>query len=105
MRKAAKRTATPATPAPTMAFVEDEFEDRKATASEIRAHADALRTHAEKAGVTDLRLFEDGTMVVHSEGPGYREVFDFSFLASESVGYYVHVITDDAPGAVGADPL
>lgn len=85
--------------------MDDEFEDRKATAEEVRAHADALRVHAQTAGVTDLRLFEDGTMVVRSDGPGYREAFNFSFLASESVGCYVHVITDDAPGAVGADPL
>ena len=83
----------------------DEFEDRKATAEEVRAHADALRRHAVAVGVTDLRLFDDGTVVIHSESEGYREAFDFSFLASESVGCYVHVITDDAPGAIGATPL
>lgn len=95
----------PQASAPGAYAMDDEFEDRKATAAEVRAHADALRVHAATAGVTDLRLFNDGTVVVHSEGPGYREAFNFSFLASESVGCYVHVITDDAPGANGAAPL
>jgi hypothetical protein len=105
MRKAAKRTATPATPAPTTAFVEDEFEDRKATAEEVRAHAEALRRHAAAVGVTDIRVDSSGTVLVRSDQPGLRQVFDLSDLISRDVGCYVHVIPDDGPVDYGSEPL
>ncbi len=44
-------------------------------------------------------------MVVHSEEAGYRSVTRLSAAASELVGAYVHVITDDVPGAVGTREL
>lgn len=83
----------------------DEFEDRKATAAEVRAHADALQAHAATVGVTNLRLHENGTLVVHCDQPGYTQVLRLSHLAEEAVGCYVHIITDDVPGARGAVPL
>jgi hypothetical protein len=72
--------------------------DRKASAAEVRAHADQVRRLATEVGVTDPRLRADGTVIVHSEQPGYRDVVRFSRRVSEAVGCYVHVITDDAPG-------
>jgi len=47
----------------------------------------------------------DGTVVVHSDEPGYRAVTRLSSALSELVGTYVHVITDDVPGADNAREL
>jgi hypothetical protein len=58
MRKAEKSSPTPASPPP----VDDEFEDRKATAAEVRAHAEALRRHAAAVGVTNIRVDSSGTV-------------------------------------------
>jgi hypothetical protein len=79
--------------------------DRKATSREVASHADAIRQLAVKLGLSDPRLRSDGAMVVHSEEAGYRAVTRLSAAASELVGAYVHVITDDVPGAVGAREL
>lgn len=101
MRKAAKRTAAPPPTRP----VEDEFEDRKATAEEVRAHAEALRRHAAAVGVTNIRVDSSGTVLVRSDRPGLRQVFDLSDLISPDVGCYVHVIPDDGPVDYGSEPL
>ena len=79
--------------------------DRKASAAEVRAHAESLRRIAKEVGVTDPRLRDDGTVVVHSEHPGYRDVVVLSQRLSDLVGCYVHVITDDVPGADDALPV
>jgi hypothetical protein len=79
--------------------------DRKATAREVRAHAATLRELGERLGVAPVRLRDDGTVVVHSEEPGYGQVLRVSADASALVGTYVHVITDDVPGAVGTEEL
>ena len=79
--------------------------DRKARAAEVRAHAEHLRQFAEEVGVTDPRLRDDGTVVVHSKHPGYRDVVVLSQRLSDLVGCYVHVITDDVPGADDALPV
>lgn len=79
--------------------------DRKATSAEVAAHADVVRQLVADLGLSDPRLRGDGTMVVHSEETGYRAVTRLSAAASESVGAYVHVITDDVPGAVGTREL
>lgn len=79
--------------------------DRKASAAEVRAHAKHLRRLAEEVGVTDPRLRDDGTVVVHSERPGYRDAVALSQRLSDLVGCYVHVITDDVPGADDALPV
>jgi predicted RecB family endonuclease len=76
--------------------------DRKAPAAEVRAHADQLRQLAEQVGVSNVRLLDEGTVVVHSDELGYREVVDLSRRISEVVGCYVHVITDDVPAAADA---
>ncbi len=79
--------------------------DRKATSREVASHADAIRQLAAKLGLSDPRLRSDGALVVHSEEAGYRAVTRLSAAASELVGAYVHVITDDVPGAVGTREL
>ncbi len=60
---------------------------------------------AARLALTDVRVRSDGTVVVHSDEPGYRSVLRLSESASELVGTYVHVITDDVPGAAGASEL
>lgn len=47
----------------------------------------------------------DGTLAVASDEPGYRLMFEFAAAASDAVGVYVHVITDDVRGAKGTQPL
>jgi hypothetical protein len=70
--------------------------DRKATEREIREHAHAVRSLVATFGLANPRLRSDGTVVVHSDEPGYRAVLRLSAAASGVVGAYVHVITDDS---------
>lgn len=79
--------------------------ERKASAAEVRAHAEEVRRLADEGGVDNPRLKDDGTIVVHSAKPGYREVVELSRRLSELLGSYVHVITDDVPAAVDAQPV
>lgn len=79
--------------------------DRGASAEEVRVHADALKRAAREVGVSDVRILDDGTLVVHSEDQGVREVIALVGRARPIVGWYVHVITDDVPAAEGALPL
>lgn len=77
----------------------DTLVDLKATADEVSTHAVAIRRLVAEFGLSDPRLRRDGTVVVHSSEVGYRAVTRLSAAASEFVGTYVHVITDDVPGA------
>lgn len=79
--------------------------DRKAAAAEVRAHAERLRQLADEVGVSNVRMRASGTVVVHSDALGYRQVVDLSRRISEVVGCYVHVITDDVPAAADARPV
>lgn len=79
--------------------------DRNASAAEVRAQAAQVHRLAEQVGVSDPRVRDDGTVVVHSDSPGYREVLQLSRSLSVLVGCYVHVITDDALAAGDAHPL
>lgn len=79
--------------------------DRKAAFDEVTAHAATVRQLAADLGLSDLRLRRDGTVVVHSDEPGYRAVTRLSAAASDLIGAYVHVITDDVPGATGTREL
>lgn len=79
--------------------------DRKASVDEVRKHADALRELAAEMGLAPARVRGDGTVVVHADEPGYRQALDISERASALVGSYVHVITDDVPGAADAREL
>lgn len=79
--------------------------DRKATAAEVTAQAARIRDLAHHFGLSGVRLRGDGTVVVHSAEPGYRLVTRFSEAASDVVGTYVYVITDDVPGAIDTQEL
>jgi len=79
--------------------------DRKATADEVRPHSAAIRQLAVDFGLSSPRLRSDGAVVVHSSEAGYGAVTRLSIAASAIVGEYVHVITDDVPGAVDAREL
>ncbi|MDQ3640201.1 MAG: hypothetical protein M3450_01715 [Actinomycetota bacterium] len=79
--------------------------DRKATGAEVRAHATAIRRLAHELGLAPPRMRDDGTVVIHSSEPGYQTANRISAAASSVVGAYVHVITDDVPGAVSARNL
>ncbi len=79
--------------------------DRRATRSEVVAHAGALRRLAAILKLGAPRLRHDGAIVVHSDETGYRSVNRLSTEASSLVGAYVHVLTDDVPGADGAQRL
>jgi hypothetical protein len=79
--------------------------DRRATAQEVRAQAAAIRRLAGEFGRGAPRVHDDSTVVVWSSEPGYRAANRLSAVASEVVGAYVHVITDDVPGAASARPL
>lgn len=79
--------------------------DHKATRPEVLAHVKSLRDHAARLGVSPLRIRDDGTLVIHSEEPGYKTANRLSATASQIVGAYVHVITDDVPGATTAQEL
>lgn len=79
--------------------------DAKATQGEVKSHADAIKKIAVNLGLSEPRVRGDGTVVVHSSEAGYRAVTRLSAAASELVGRYVHVITDDVPGAADARQL
>jgi len=65
----------------------------------------AIRQFAADLGLTNPRIRDDGTVVVHSTSLAIVQVFRLSDLATDEFGVYVLVITDDVPGAVGAQDL
>jgi len=76
--------------------------DRKASRAEVLEHAEVIRGLAVELGLSKPRVRDDGAVVVHSDEPGYRSATRLSTAASRVVGAYVHVITDDVPGAASA---
>ncbi len=93
-------------PAGTIGHVPDAVvADRKARADEVRAHAPAVRRLAAGLELSAVRVRDDGALVIHAEEPGYHTANQLSAAASAVVGAYVHVITDDVPGARSALPL
>lgn len=79
--------------------------DRKATKDEVRVHAADIRRLADELGLALPQVRDDGTLVIHPTDRGYRSANRLSAAASGVVGAYVHVITDDAPGATSLNPL
>jgi hypothetical protein len=79
--------------------------DRKASEAEVRAHRIAIRRLANALDVSGIRVRNDGAVVIHTTDAGYHTANRLSVAASEVVGAYVHVITDDVPGAAGARDL
>lgn len=78
-------------------------EDRRATLEELRAHRTALLSLAAACGLGNLHLRNDAAIVLTAAGLGYRDVARFTDVASEAVGAYVYVVTDDTPGSIKAD--
>ena len=79
---------------------------RVATRDEVLAQRDALRRLAGQHRLRSPRLSASGTVVIHSDDPGYRTVRGFATAASGLVGAWVNVITDDASAVqVEATPL
>jgi hypothetical protein len=79
--------------------------DGKASAGEVLAHARELRALAEALGLGPPAVRDDGAVVIHPSDDGYRSANRFASGASRIVGEYVHVITDDVPGAASARRL
>lgn len=73
-------------------------EDRRATREELVTHRDALLKLAAARRLSNLRLRNDAAIVLTTASPGYRDVASFVNVASELVGAYVYVVTDDTPG-------
>jgi hypothetical protein len=79
--------------------------DHKANADEVRRHAKSIRRLAADLDLGTPRMRDDGTVVIHSTESGYRQANRLSAAASQIVGAYVHVITDDVPGAASVSDL
>lgn len=80
--------------------------DRSATLEEVLAARRVLRELATGHGLTRPRVDASGTVVVHSDAPGYGPLHRYATEAARSVGIWVNVITDDAPAAqVDTEPL
>ena len=77
----------------------------RASQDEVITHRAAIRALVRKLGLGNARVRSDGTVVVHSRESGYRATARLSAMASHVVGREVHVITDDVPGAAGAQEL
>lgn len=73
--------------------------DRVATRAEVLAQRVELRRLATERGLTDVRIDPVGTVVVHSESPGYRMLRLFATDAAAVVGAWVNVIVDEVPAA------
>ena len=89
----------------TMRLMSEPTTEDRASAEVVRAHAQALRDAAYQAGLTHVRLRDDGALVVHATEPGYRQVIDLVGRARAITGAYVHVVTDHGDGIEGAQPL
>jgi ABC-type sugar transport system substrate-binding protein len=73
--------------------------DRSATHTEVLAARKALRQLARRHGLSHPRVDAVGTVIVHSDDPGYAAVMRYADAAAKAVGAWVNVITDDALAA------
>lgn len=73
--------------------------DRSATSAEVLAARGVLRQLAERHGLVEPRVDAAGTVVVHSDDPGYGPLQRYALAAATTTGVWVNVITDDAPAA------
>lgn len=80
--------------------------DRRATAGEVAGKRVELRKLASRHRFGSVDVAAEGMIVVHTDGPGYRDLARFAGDASRLVGAYVQVITDDvAAASVPTNPL
>lgn len=71
----------------------------RATRDEVIAHRVQLRRMASDEGLSELRVDPAGTVIAHSDAPGYGSLRRFATAASSLVGAWVNVVTDDVPAA------
>ena len=77
----------------------------RASRDDVLAHRAAICRLVDTLGLGNPRIRADGTVIVHSHETGYRSAARLSAMASDVVGRDVHVITDDVPGAAGAQEM
>lgn len=73
--------------------------DRVATRAEVLGQRRRLAELAAEYGLAHPRVDGRGTVIVHSDEPGYRLVARYATDAARLVGAWVNVITDDVPAA------
>lgn len=73
--------------------------DRTATRGEVLAARTVLRQLAMRHGLSEPRVDAAGTVIVHSDEPGYGPLMRYADAAAKAVGAWVTVITDDAAAA------
>lgn len=80
--------------------------DRVATRAEVLGQRRRLAELAAEHGLGQPLVDARGTVIVHSDAPGYRLVARYATDAARLVGAWVNVITDDVPAAeVDAEAL
>lgn len=71
-----------------------------ATADQLRKARRQLTALATSLGLSDLRVADDGTLLVHVDNEdGYRPVINFVNEATRLVQAVPRVVVDSAPGA------
>ncbi|MGH9107245.1 MAG: hypothetical protein ACRDZX_15725 [Acidimicrobiales bacterium] len=74
--------------------------ERVATADQIRKSRWQLTQLAAGLQLSDLRMTNDGTLLLHVDrDPSYRPVIKFVAAATQLLGAVPRVVTDDAPSA------
>lgn len=73
--------------------------DLSATRDQVLAHRAQLRQMASEEGLSKLRVDVAGTVIAHTDAPGYGPLRRFATAASGLVGAWVNVVTDDVPAA------
>ncbi|MCA1846996.1 MAG: hypothetical protein LC792_28150 [Actinobacteria bacterium] len=73
--------------------------DRTATRAEVLGERRRLVELAAEHGLGQPRVDGRGTVIVHSNEPGYRQLARYATDAATLVGVWVNVITDDVPAA------
>lgn len=73
--------------------------DLCATRDQVLAHRAQLRQMASEEGLSRLRVDVAGTVIAHTNAPGYGPLRRFATAASGLVGAWVNVVTDDVPAA------
>ncbi len=90
-----------------MSRVGSDVESRASTAQLRKARRELLELAA-RHHVSDLRLTDDGTLVLHVDDDNtYRPVLKFVDEVTRFLGAEPHVVTDDAPalGRLHTTPL
>lgn len=79
--------------------------DARAPAELVRRHAAGIRAAAHEVGASDVRLLDDGTVVIHTDVDDYSQILALVRRARRIAGQYVDVIPDTVPAAKDARPL